>query len=78
MELLGTHFCLPFFYVETKDPTLEEVARIIDGVNAVGHVDMRQIEKEISHKGVLGNPLEADRAMHGGGYGRIELEEQRG
>ncbi|KAL0469255.1 hypothetical protein QR685DRAFT_572281 [Neurospora intermedia] len=62
----------------TKDPTLEEVARIIDGVNAVGHVDMRQIEKEISHKGVLGNPLEADRAMHGGGYGRIELEEQRG
>ncbi|KAK3504211.1 hypothetical protein B0T13DRAFT_152238 [Neurospora crassa] len=67
-----------FFYVETKGPTLEEVACIFDGVNAVGHIDMRQIEKEIYHKGVLGNPLERDRAMHGGGYGGIELKEQRG
>ncbi|CCC05069.1 unnamed protein product [Sordaria macrospora k-hell] len=70
-----------FFYVETKGPTLEEVARIFDGVNAVGHVDMRQVEKEIYHQGVLGNPLERNQAMHGsghGGHGGIELEEQGG
>ena len=70
-----------FFYVETKGPTLEEVARIFDGVNAVGHVDMRQVEKEIYHQGVLRNPLERNQAMHGsghGGHGGIELEEQGG
>ena len=65
-----------FFYVETKGPTLEEVARIFDGHNAVGHVDMRQVEKEIYHEGVLGNPLERNRAMHV--HGGIELEEQGG
>lgn len=74
MELTFVYFS----YVETKGPTLIEVARIFDGVNAVGHIDMRQMEKEIYHKGVLGNPLERDQAIHGGEYGGIELEEQRG
>ena len=34
------------FYVETKGPTLEEVAKIFDGEDAaVAHVDMEHIEK---------------------------------
>ncbi|EAU32508.1 conserved hypothetical protein [Aspergillus terreus NIH2624] len=36
-----------FFYVETKGPTLEEVARIFDGDEAVAHIDLHQVEKEI-------------------------------
>ncbi|KAK3046114.1 hypothetical protein LTR09_012376 [Extremus antarcticus] len=36
-----------FVYVETRGPTLEEVAKIFDGENAVAHVDMHQIEKEL-------------------------------
>jgi sugar porter (SP) family MFS transporter len=36
-----------FFYVETKGPTLEEIARIFDGDDAVAHIDLRQVEKEI-------------------------------
>lgn len=36
-----------FFYVETKGPTLEEIAKIFDGDEAVAHVDMDQVEKEI-------------------------------
>ena len=36
-----------FMYIETKGPTLEELAKIIDGDEAeVGHVDIRQVEKE--------------------------------
>jgi len=35
-----------FFYVETKGPTLEEIARIFDGEDAVAHVDMAQVEKD--------------------------------
>ncbi|OAQ74265.1 MFS hexose transporter [Pochonia chlamydosporia 170] len=35
-----------FFYVETKGPTLEEIARIFDGDNAVVHIDFEQLEKE--------------------------------
>ncbi len=36
-----------FMYVETRGPTLEEVAKIIDGDDAmVAHVDLRQVEKE--------------------------------
>jgi len=35
-----------FVYVETKGPTLEEVARIFDGDEAVAHVDITQVEKE--------------------------------
>ncbi|RYP42576.1 hypothetical protein DL767_000100 [Monosporascus sp. MG133] len=37
-----------FFYVETKGPTLEEIARIFDGADAVAHINMRQVEKEIN------------------------------
>jgi sugar porter (SP) family MFS transporter len=34
-------------YIETKGPTLEELAKIIDGDEAaVAHVDIRQVEKE--------------------------------
>lgn len=36
-----------FFYVETKGPTLEEIARIFDGNDAVAHIDLYQVEKEI-------------------------------
>lgn len=35
-----------FFYVETKGPTLEEIARIFDGGDAVEHIDIDQLEKE--------------------------------
>ena len=36
-----------FFYVETRGPTLEEVARIFDGDGAVAHIDLDQVEKEM-------------------------------
>lgn len=36
-----------FFYVETKGPTLEEIARIFDGDDAVAHIDLDQVEKEV-------------------------------
>ncbi|GFF48396.1 lactose permease [Aspergillus udagawae] len=36
-----------FFYVETKGNTLEEVARIFDGEDAVAHIDLQQVAKEI-------------------------------
>jgi sugar porter (SP) family MFS transporter len=36
-----------FFYVETKGPTLEEISRIFDGDDAVAHIDLEQVEKEI-------------------------------
>lgn len=36
-----------FFYVETKGPTLEEIARIFDGEDAVAHIDFEQVEKEV-------------------------------
>lgn len=36
-----------FFYVETNGPTLEEIARIFDGEDAVAHIDLDQVEKEI-------------------------------
>jgi hypothetical protein len=35
------------FYVETKGPTLEEIARIFDGDDAIAHVDLQQVEKDI-------------------------------
>ncbi|KAK3383331.1 general substrate transporter [Lasiosphaeria ovina] len=36
-----------FMYVETKGPTLEELAKVIDGDEAeVAHVDIHQVEKE--------------------------------
>lgn len=34
-------------YVETKGPTLEELAKVIDGNEAaVAHLDLHQVEKE--------------------------------
>ena len=37
-----------YFYVETKGPTLEEIARIFDGDDAmVEHIDLTQVEKEV-------------------------------
>ena len=40
-----------FMYVETRGPTLEEVAKVIDGDNAaVGHVSMDKVEKEALHE----------------------------
>jgi hypothetical protein len=36
-----------FVYVETKGPTLEEIARIFDGDDAVAHIDLVQVEKEL-------------------------------
>ncbi|KAI0878655.1 general substrate transporter [Hypoxylon argillaceum] len=38
-----------FFYVETKGPTLEEIARIFDGIDAVANINIRQVEKEMQH-----------------------------
>lgn len=35
-----------FFYVETKGPTLEEIARIFDGEDSVAQISLEQIEKE--------------------------------
>lgn len=35
-----------FFIVETKGPTLEEIARIFDGDQAIAHIDLQQVEKE--------------------------------
>ncbi|KAI4594063.1 hypothetical protein KJ359_008604 [Pestalotiopsis sp. 9143b] len=36
-----------FVYVETKGPTLEEIARIFDGADAIAHINIHQVEKEI-------------------------------
>jgi hypothetical protein len=38
-----------FVYVETKGPTLEEIARIFDGDAAVAHIDLHEVEKEVHH-----------------------------
>jgi len=49
-----------FFYVETRGPTLEELAKIFDGENAeVAHLDMNQVEKE-THE--AHGPLDEKRA----------------
>lgn len=38
------------FYVETRGPTLEEVAKIFDGEDAeVAHVDLDKVEENILH-----------------------------
>ena len=47
IELLFVYF----FYVETRGPTLEELARIFDGEGAeVAHLDMATVEKQL-HEG---------------------------
>jgi sugar porter (SP) family MFS transporter len=38
-----------FFYLETKGPTLEEIARIFDGDDAIAHIDMHQVRKDIQY-----------------------------
>jgi hypothetical protein len=35
-----------YFYVETKGPTLEEIARIFDGDDSVAQISLEQVEKE--------------------------------
>jgi len=35
-----------FVYVETKGPTLEEIAKIFDGEDAVAHIDINEVNKE--------------------------------
>ena len=37
-----------FVFIETKGPTLEEIAAIFDGEEAIAHIDMEQTEKEIA------------------------------
>ena len=50
-----------FFYVETRGPTLEELAKIFDGENAeVAHLDMNQVEKEANEEH---GPLDEKRAV---------------
>jgi hypothetical protein len=39
--------------VETKGPTLEEIARIFDGEEAVANINLQQVEKEIALTTVL-------------------------
>ena len=36
-----------FVFVETKGPTLEEIARIFDGDGAVANIDMHEVQKDI-------------------------------
>jgi len=50
-----------FFYVETRGPTLEELAKIFDGESAeVAHLDMNQVEKETQAEH---GPLDEKRAV---------------
>ena len=35
-----------FVYIETKGSTLEEIAKLFDGDNAVAHVDMAEVERD--------------------------------
>lgn len=46
---IAAEFVFVFFmYVETKGPTLEELAKVIDGDEAdVAHIDIHQVEKEV-------------------------------
>jgi len=39
-----------FVYPETKGPTLEEISKIFDGEDAVGHVSMEVVEKQIEER----------------------------
>ncbi|KAI1333152.1 general substrate transporter [Xylariaceae sp. FL0255] len=49
---IGLELCFVYFmYVETRGPTLEELAKVIDGDNAkVAHVDLEQVEKEVARE----------------------------
>jgi hypothetical protein len=49
-----------FFYVETRGPTLEELAKIFDGDGAeVAHVDINNMEKDVH----VGDHLEEKQAV---------------
>ena len=50
LELIWVYFVYP----ETKGPTLEEISRIFDGSDAVAHVDIAAIEKDV-HEDRLDN-----------------------
>jgi MFS family permease len=55
-----------FFYVETKGPTLEEIARIFDGDRAVAHIDLDQVEKEVrnaEHDEEINGKLATEKAV---------------
>jgi hypothetical protein len=43
LEAIWVYFVFP----ETKGPTLEEIAKIFDGEDAIAHIDMEQTEKKI-------------------------------
>jgi sugar porter (SP) family MFS transporter len=47
LELIWVYFV----YVETKGPTLEEIAKIFDGEDAVAHIDINEVRKDggVSH-----------------------------
>jgi sugar porter (SP) family MFS transporter len=38
-----------FFYVETRGPTLEEIARIFDGEQATPHIDLYDLDKSVPY-----------------------------
>ncbi|KAM0268715.1 hypothetical protein ACHAQH_009913 [Verticillium albo-atrum] len=49
--VLGEVIFIYFMYVETRGPTLEELAQVIDGDKAaVAHVDLAHVEKELQHE----------------------------
>jgi hypothetical protein len=43
-----------FVFPETKGPTLEEISRIFDGDDAVAHISMAAVEKDV-HEDRLDN-----------------------
>ena len=57
LELLFVYF----FYVETRGPTLEELAKIFDGESAeVAHLDLHEVEKDIHNEH---DPIDEKRAV---------------
>jgi hypothetical protein len=60
LELLFVYF----FYVETRGPTLEELAKIFDGDGAeVAHLDLREVEKDVRMESELVNENEKEGAV---------------
>lgn len=56
-----------FFYVETKGPTLEEIARIFDGEEAVANLSLQQVEKEVQTQVHEEEIIEKDMHTHKSG-----------
>lgn len=56
-----------FFYVETKGPTLEEIARIFDGEQAVANLSLQQVEKEVQTQVHEEEIIEKDMQTHKSG-----------